>query len=118
MNINQLTIGDISTTIKSLISQFEHQDRITKIGIFGSVARGEATDESDIDFVVDFQYRHDNSPPQVIAEVKRQYEFEALLQQAFLPIPSSIVILEGVYSAFDHNFKEEVERDVVWVYEQ
>jgi hypothetical protein len=28
---------------------------VTKIGLFGSVARGEATEASDLDFVVDFE---------------------------------------------------------------
>ena len=34
-----------------------HQNDVAKIGIFGSVARGEATDQSDIDLLVYFSKR-------------------------------------------------------------
>lgn len=33
------------------------QNNVAMIGIFGSTARGEATDESDIDFLVEFDIR-------------------------------------------------------------
>lgn len=33
------------------------QNDVTMIGLFGSTARGEATDESDLDFLVEFDIR-------------------------------------------------------------
>ena len=36
-------------------ARYEKDYNLTRIGIFGSVARGEQTDESDIDLVVEFK---------------------------------------------------------------
>jgi uncharacterized protein len=33
----------------------EHQDELRRLGLFGSAARGEATESSDLDFLVDFE---------------------------------------------------------------
>lgn len=40
-------------TLKKYKNDFEKQYGVTKIGIFGSVARDEAKDESDVDIVVE-----------------------------------------------------------------
>ena len=45
---------------------------VTRLGIFGSVARGEATDASDVDIVVEM-------PPDLFQMVHMQEELEQLL---------------------------------------
>lgn len=42
-------------TLKKYKNDFEKQYGVTKIGIFGSVARGEAKSDSDIDIVVEME---------------------------------------------------------------
>jgi len=40
--------------------RFQREYHVTSIGIFGSVARGEQTDKSDIDLIVEFEEGTDN----------------------------------------------------------
>jgi len=46
--------------LKSNKELFQSQYNVIKIGIFGSYARGEATDESDIDVIVEFDQNTDD----------------------------------------------------------
>lgn len=50
MNSAQMIVDQI-TASKSALQQYG----VTRIGVFGSVARGEATDESDVDLLVEFE---------------------------------------------------------------
>ena len=116
MNIQDLSFADVKEAVYSTITNYSYRDRVAKIGIFGSFARGEATNDSDLDFVIDFQYQHDNTPSEVIAEVERQFQLEEMLQKAFAPTELSIVMMEALPTGSD--FKSQVEKDVVWVYGQ
>lgn len=58
--------GGVPPTMEVVL---RHRDRIlevaarhgaTNVGVFGSVARGDATEESDIDFIVDIVHRRDH----------------------------------------------------------
>jgi predicted nucleotidyltransferase len=114
LKIQDLTLSDVKEKISGTITNYAHRDRIEKIGLFGSFARGEATNESDLDFIIDFRYKHNNTTPEIISEVERQFQFEEMLQKAFAPAALSIVIMEALPAGSD--FKEQVEKDVVWVY--
>lgn len=52
--------------------EFEGRYRITKIGIFGSVARDEAVDSSDVDVVVEMA-------PDIFARANLKEELETIL---------------------------------------
>ena len=47
------TSTEIITKLRHLKPELEQRHNITRIGVFGSVARNEAHNESDIDIVVD-----------------------------------------------------------------
>jgi uncharacterized protein len=46
---------DILNFLASRKAEFENKYTVTKLGLFGSYARGEATEQSDIDIVVSMQ---------------------------------------------------------------
>ncbi len=60
MNILQPTQSEILAFLRSEKPIFESQFRVSKIGLFGSYARGEATEESDIDIILEFYPRTEN----------------------------------------------------------
>lgn len=47
--------SDILNYLKANKNRLLHDYRLTQIGLFGSVARGEQTEDSDIDLVVEFE---------------------------------------------------------------
>jgi len=49
------TLTEVLNTLRPLKAYLHEQWGITKLGIFGSVARGEATPESDIDILYEYQ---------------------------------------------------------------
>ena len=50
-----MTIEDLEAFIRRNEAFFRSEFRITRIGIFGSYARGEQTTESDLDLIVEFE---------------------------------------------------------------
>ncbi len=49
-----LTIGDIKNKLAENLSGLKGKYPIERLAVFGSYARGEATDKSDIDIMVEF----------------------------------------------------------------
>jgi len=47
-------IGDISTTLHSSLNSVKERYHVDKLAIFGSRARGDGNEDSDIDILVDF----------------------------------------------------------------
>ncbi len=54
------TKSDILQFLSQEKEQFETRFRIAKIGLFGSYARGEETEDSDIDIIVEFYPNTEN----------------------------------------------------------
>lgn len=48
------SVGEIRATLEQHREELEKQYRVREIGIFGSYARGEQTEASDVDILVDF----------------------------------------------------------------
>ncbi len=74
---------------------------ITRIGIFGSLARGEATDASDVDVVVELER------PDLLLLVGIKQELEELLQQ-----PVDVVHYREQMNPF---LKKRILRDAIYV---
>ena len=82
--------GDIQTAV------FRHRGR--QIALFGSVARGDATDDSDIDFLVEFE------PGSSLLDLLRlQDELSELLRR-----PVDVVSVGGLKPRDDHIRTEAV----------
>lgn len=72
MEIETLTPADILQQLQQRQVHWQVRYGVTRIGIFGSVARGEATANSDIDVVVHMR-------PDLLQRVRLKAELEGLL---------------------------------------
>jgi len=107
---------EVSKKVNEVIECFEHKDRVKRVGVFGSVARGEATAESDVDLVIDFMYdEYIESDP--LFAIRKKYIFESVLRDAFVPISVDIVDTDALNSKSNAILSEEVGRDVIWLYD-
>ena len=98
--LNKISILDYLKSNKDL---FKSQYNVTKIGIFGSYARGEANDNSDIDVIVEF----DDSTDDLF---DRKYELREYLKSYFhknidlcregsiKPVFRSLILKDAVYA--------------------
>ena len=50
-----VTFEQIYETLQQYITKLQEQYQVKTLGVFGSYARGEATDNSDLDLLVEFQ---------------------------------------------------------------
>ena len=117
METQDKVIDDISNIVPSVFTNKEYNVRVRRVGIFGSVARGEATADSDIDFIIDYKYADCMDPDDTILEAKVWFEFEESMRVLFSPVELSIVNLDSLDQNGDAGLKENIERDVIWIYE-
>ena len=101
----------------SVLSNGEYSGRVRRVGVFGSVARGELTADSDIDFIIDYKYANCIGPEETIIEAKVWFEFEESMRELFSPVELSIVNLDSLDQNGDIDLKENIKRDVIWIYE-
>lgn len=71
MSINTNTQADILQQLRQHQADLQDRYGVTRIGIFGSVARGEANSDSDIDIVV-------HMTPDLLQRVRLKAELESL----------------------------------------
>ncbi len=88
------------STIKSILKEVLGKHRISRIYLFGSYARGEATNESDVDILCD---KGDIST--LIEQGKLEEELEERLGKS--------VDLVFTTSYMDAYFKEQIEKDLI-----
>jgi predicted nucleotidyltransferase len=55
MNGKALSMDDVIHELRNMKEQLRARYRVTRIGVFGSLARGEAGAESDVDIVVEME---------------------------------------------------------------
>ena len=96
-----LTREDILTFLRDNKERFAEQYGVTKLGLFGSFARNEATEESDVDVCVE------------VAEptyIQMFYLREEIMEQTSRPVD-----LIHVRRGMDTLLKKRIERDAVYV---
>ncbi len=71
MSVNAITQANILQQLKQHQADWQERYGVTRIGIFGSIARGEATPNSDIDIVVHMR-------PDLLQRVRLKTELELL----------------------------------------
>ncbi len=79
---------------------FEERYGVTRIGIFGSVARDEATDDSDVDVVVEMA-------PDLFGRVSLKEELETIL--------GAKVDLVRYWRRMNHYLKSRIDREAHYV---
>ncbi len=80
--------------------EFEGRYGITRLGIFGSVARDEAVDSSDVDVVVEM-------PPDMFARVSLKEELETILR--------SKVDVVRYWRRMNQYLKRRIDREAYYV---
>ena len=80
--------------------EFEERYGVTRLGIFGSVARDEATDESDVDVVVEMA-------PDLFGRVSLKEELEKILGVK--------VDLVRYWRRMNHYLKNRIDREAHYV---
>jgi len=74
MIINSLDREYILNELRALKSELRDRYQVSKIGIFGSVARNEATEDSDIDIVVEME-------PNMLKRIGLKQELEKIFNR-------------------------------------
>jgi len=120
-NANTLTIEEIKEAIDEAINNYEWPERVKRVGVFGSVARGDTSKGSDLDLLLDFEYIITSRDfEELDAEISKERALENSLFKTFNPISLSIVTVAGLEDNrgyADIAFKERVYKDVIWIYE-
>ena len=80
--------------------EFEERYGITRLGIFGSVARDEAVDSSDVDVVVEMA-------PDMFARASLEEELESILR--------SKVDVVRYWRRMNHYLKKRIDREAYYV---
>jgi predicted nucleotidyltransferase len=96
-----LTREDILTILRENKEHFAEKYGVTRLGLFGSFARNEATEESDVDVCVE------------ITEVTFNIIFD--LQDEIMEKTSRPVDIVHVRRGMDSLLKKRIERDAVYV---
>ncbi len=71
---NMIDSNQILLYLSSNKDRFKKEYHLIKIGVFGSIARGEQNDKSDIDLIVDFE---DNTPDLYSIKQKLKNEIQS-----------------------------------------
>ena len=96
-----MTRNDVLQTLAQYRQRKQIDYKILKLGVFGSVARDQFTDQSDVDVVVELGY------PDLFVLVGIKQELEELLQR-----PVDIVRYRPTMNDF---LKRRIEREAVYV---
>jgi predicted nucleotidyltransferase len=96
-----LTRENILTILRDNKDRFAEQYGVTKLGLFGSFARNEATEESDVDICVE------------LAEVSYDHMFD--IREEIMEKTSRPVDIVRVRQRMDSLLKKRIERDAVYV---
>lgn len=97
--INYLDRELILDQLKKLKNELREKYQVTRIGIFGSVARNEATPESDIDIVVEME-------PNLLNRVGIKQDLEVLFARKV-----DVIRYRASMNPF---LKEEIDRDGIY----
>ena len=96
-----LVLQDCIKKLADFKALFSHKYGITKLGIFGSVARKENTEDSDIDIVVEVKK----------PSLQLMYELREALKQLF----ECEVDLVRFRDSLRPLFKSNIQKDVIYV---
>jgi predicted nucleotidyltransferase len=82
---------------------------ISRIGVFGSCARGDYENGSDVDLLYDYDYSAKDSTHQFLSFVEEFLD-------GITPHEADFVYIENLMESGDEEFKQSAFNDVVWIY--
>ena len=86
---------------------------ISRVGVFGSYARGEQTETSDIDILYDYDRINEDYVLDILA-----YAEELADKFEHLNIDFDYVSYKGVIDSSNSKIQNRIMHDVVWMYER
>ena len=108
--MKKLTILEVAKDIREIISP--HQDLIKVIGIFGSLARGDYHDESDIDLIVEYNYFSEFTMEPFTKFCGLCNQLEERLAKTYNRKVDIVHIENG---SLENLFDKSAEKEVVWL---
>jgi len=112
--MQKLTLQNVSSNIFFFITNYLGDSRIRRIGIFGSVSRGENGSDSDIDIVTEYDF---NGIFDIDDYVKYCTFCNALKENFEEMYKRKVDVVDhGQLFQADNVFSEEVSKDVKWIY--
>jgi len=104
-------VNRIDDNLVKAIKQSVNYPSIIRMGVFGSYARGDQTQESDIDIVYDYDAAMIDDMLECIENIndriKKKIDFVAYY-----------LLFRKNMDAYDINFRDNVLREVVWIYDR
>jgi predicted nucleotidyltransferase len=100
----------ITNKIIQAINTAENHPFITRVGVFGSCARGEKTNYDDIDLLIDY----DNSSEEYLDD------FDAYIDgmRDKVDRPIDFITYNGLIKSPDDVIKKNILNDLIWIYQK
>ena len=107
-----ISIDDVTQTVRDVLTDNPYSFNVLRVGIFGSVARGDATDDSDIDLLIDYVHEDGSLDFLLLCDRLRSVFRENHKKE--------ISLIESAALAYRENYRigKEIEEQVVWVWEE
>ena len=103
----------IDDRIKKIILLAEKYPVISRVGIFGSYARGEQTSESDIDILFDYDKPNEDYVLEVL-----NYGDELTAEFEKLNLACDYISYKGVIDSDNSKSQKRILSDAVWIYKR
>ena len=110
-----MSMTTLDGKIIDIINSAHKYPCIKRVGVFGSFARGDNYDGSDIDLLYDYDSGSEQSTDEILEYVD---EIDEKIKAAVNVIKVDYVWYEGVFKSSNEKFKQAVLKDVIWVYER
>ena len=92
-----ISLNDIKNTLTQLKPELQKKYHVKTLGIFGSAARNELTDQSDIDILVDF-----DQPVGIVFIDLADY------LETKMRVPVDLVSMKGIKPGYIESIKSEI----------
>ena len=94
--------------LEKTLQKTRNYQYIMRVGVFGSYARGDVWEESDLDILIDYDNSSDectNQMGQLMEDIETVFTGKI-----------DYITLNGLMKSKNEEFREEVLRDVKWIY--
>ncbi|MCL2321672.1 MAG: nucleotidyltransferase domain-containing protein [Oscillospiraceae bacterium] len=114
---SDLNINHIKQDSFNVLNNFKNKEAIKKIGVFGSFARGDYTENSDIDLVIDYNYTKKDMFEDALNFFNFIDEIKDMFKNKYNK-KTDIVEYAALKQRENRFLKKEIEGEIVWIYEQ